>query len=83
VHVAPALGELVEVVDHRRDEELLLRGERAVDQRAVDPRRPGDGVDPGVLEPPLVEERAGDPDELALAVPPHPVHHRNNVFHTL
>ena len=63
------LGELVQVVGDRQDEELLLGGEVAVDQAAGDADGLGDLLDRRVLHAALVEQRAGRGDELALARP--------------
>ena len=51
----------------REDEQLLLGGEHAVDQRLVDADRAGDLVDRRVLEAPLVEHRARRRNQLLPA----------------
>src|SRR3954447_3594801 len=66
---AGAGGQLVQVVRHREDEQLLLGGERAVDQRPVDAGRSGDLVDRRVLQATLVEQPPRDLDDGALARP--------------
>src|SRR3954447_8202015 len=62
-------GELVQVVRHREDEQLLLGGEGAVDQRPVDAGRSGDLVDRRILHAALVEQPARHLDDGALARP--------------
>jgi hypothetical protein len=51
-------------------EQLLLGGEVAIDDGLVHPHAAGDAVDPGVLHPTLVEQRAGRVHNPALARAP-------------
>ena len=67
-----AVGErgpqLVEVADQGQREQLLLAGEVAVDDRPVDPDRPGDVLDLGVADAALVEEGRRGLEDLPLAL---------------
>src|SRR5439155_15983248 len=62
-----AVAQLAQVADQHEDEQLLLGGDVAVDERLVDPDRPRDAVDRRLLDALLVEEQSGRGDDLALA----------------
>ncbi len=70
VHLHQQLVQLAQVACDREHEELLLGGEVAVDQRAVDAHGAGDLVDRRVLDPALVEEGTRRADDVLLAGPP-------------
>ena len=62
-------GQLDEIADHRQREQVLLAGEVAVDDRAVDADSPGDVVDVSLADTVVVEEPPRRRDDLGLARP--------------